>query len=79
MTDFDRLLEELKKRRDELKLKIHLGSKDAQDQWAALEDKWETFATEARLEESASEIGAAARALGNELKTGYEKIRDALK
>ena len=30
----------LKRQRDELRLKMHLGGKDAQDQWEKLEEKW---------------------------------------
>jgi hypothetical protein len=33
MNDFDDLLDELKQKRDELRLKIHLGSKEAQDEF----------------------------------------------
>ena len=79
MKDFDRLLEELKQKRDELALKIHLGSKDAQAQWAALETKWESFAAEARLRQSASDITTALTSLGSELKAGYEGIKKALR
>lgn len=77
--DFDQLLEEIKQKRDELALKIHLGSKDAQAQWSALETTWETFAAEARLHQRASDITAAAASLGSELKAGYEGIKKALR
>ena len=79
MMEFEQLTAELKRLRDEIALKIHLGSKDAQAQWAELEKQWETFAAEARLHESAGDVGQAARALGDELKTSFERIRDALR
>ena len=79
MTDFDQLLANLKQMRDELSLKIHLGSKEAQAQWAILEKKWDKFAAEAQLHESATDIGAAARGLGEELKAGFESIKKALR
>ena len=79
MTDFEQLRADLKRIRDELALKIHLGSKDAQDQWAALEKKWDAFVVEAQLHESAKDIGAAVRSLGDELKTGFEGIKKALR
>lgn len=79
MKDLDQLREELKQKRDELALKIHLGSKDAQAQWSALETKWERFAAEAKLRQSASDISAAAASLGSELKAGYEGIKKALR
>lgn len=45
MPDVHNLLEDLKTVRDEAKLKIHLGSKEAQDEWAVLEKRWHTFKT----------------------------------
>ena len=79
MTDFDTLLADLKRIRDELALKIHLGSKEAQAQWAVLEQKWQKFSADAQLHESAKDIGTAARALGDELKAGFEGIKKALR
>ncbi len=79
MTDFDELRADLKRMRDELALKIHLGSKEAQAQWAILEKKWEQFAAEAELGKSAKDIGAAARSLGDELKSGFDGIKKALR
>ena len=79
MTDVDQLLADLKRMRDELALKIHLGSNEARAQWPVLEKKWEKFAAEARLRESASEISAAASMLGDELKAGFEDIKKALR
>lgn len=78
MADLDELVADLKQKRDELAVQIHLGSKEAQDEWAALEKKWEKFAAEARLKSSADDIGAAVGSLGHELKTAYERIRKAI-
>lgn len=76
--DMDKILGELKRMRDELALQIHLGSKEAQDEWSALEDKWDKFSADAKLKSSAGEIGAAAGNLGDELKAAYERIKKAL-
>ena len=78
MPDLDDLMAEVRRMRDELMVQIYLGSKEAQEQWVDLEKKWQTFASEAKLRESASEISAAARALGAELKAGYDEIKKAL-
>ena len=78
MADMDKILGELKRMRDELALQIHLGTKEAQDEWAELEEKWEKFSADAKLEASAGEIGAAVGNLGDELKTAYERIKKAL-
>ena len=78
MADVDKIAAELKQKRDELALQINLGSKEAKDEWDALEKKWERFAAEARLESSADNIGAATGALADELKTAYERIKKAM-
>lgn len=78
MADIDKVIAELKQKRDELALQIHLGSKEAQDEWAELEKKWEEFSAEAKLEKSAGDIGDAVSALGGELKSAYDRIRKAM-
>ncbi len=40
MADLHKLTDDLKRVRDEIKLKIHLGSKEAQNEWADLEKRW---------------------------------------
>lgn len=78
MPDMDKLLDDLKQKRDELRLQIHLGSKEAQDEWEELESKWEKFAADAKLDKSASEIGDAASKLGSELMSAYDRIKKAI-
>ena len=78
MADMEKMIAELKQKRDELALQIHLGSKEAQEEWEALEKKWEKFAAEAQLEGSAENVGAAAGMLGDELKSAYERIKKAI-
>ena len=53
MATIDDVVQDLKTRRDELKLRIHLGSKEAQEEWHRLEERWSEFTTKARVEESA--------------------------
>ena len=78
MSHIDSLIEELKQAHDELRLQIHLGSRELQDEWARLEPKWDEFVKNADLEGSAERLGAATRALGEELKQAYERVRSAL-
>jgi len=78
MADIDKLVAELRRKRDELAVQIHLGSKEAQDEWAGLEKKWDKFAADARLKSSADDIGAAVSSLGDELKSAYERIKKAI-
>ncbi len=85
MTDFDELIEELKQKRDELRVQIHLASKDIKDEWDELETKMDDFSgkvrqfsDDAKLKETGAGIGDALGQLGNELKRGYQRIRDAV-
>jgi aminoglycoside phosphotransferase family enzyme len=79
MSEHDRILEQLKRRRDELKLQMHLAGKDVSDDWQGLERKLKHFAEKAELQRSGDEVGNAVRSLGRELKDGYERVRRALK
>ena len=86
MADIDDLIEELKQKRDELRVRIHLASKEVQEEWEELEKKMEhfsgqakQFADDAKLKETGSGLGDALGHLGHELKLGYERVRDAIK
>ena len=79
MSDFDDLIADLKQKRDELRVQIHLASKEAQDEWEELEDKMQDFMSRADLARTGEGIGGALGNLGNELKLGYQRIRDAIK
>jgi hypothetical protein len=74
----DQLSDELATARDEIKLKIHLGSKDLQDEYAALEDRWNKFEAKAKLEQGASNVTEAAKLLVSELTDAFDRIRKAL-
>ncbi len=86
MTDFDDIIEELKQKRDELRVQMHLASKEIKDEWEELEEKMEDFSgkakqfsDDAKLKETGEGIGDALGQLGSELKHGYERIREALR
>jgi len=86
MTDLNRLLEELKQKRDELRVQVHLASKDIRDEWEELEEKMDDFsgkakrfADDAKLKETGEGLGEALGKLGHELKLGYERLRKAMK
>jgi hypothetical protein len=78
MADMQKLTDDLKRIRDEIKLKIHLGSMEAQDEWANLEKRWQTFRENAELNRTAEDVGGSVKRLGSELKTAYDRIRKAL-
>ena len=79
MSDFDDLVADLKQKRDELRLKIHLGSKEAQDEWEELEEKMQEFSSRAELCRKGAGVADALGMLGQELKLGYKRIRNAIK
>jgi hypothetical protein len=81
---WDDALAKIKQERDELALKIHLGKKEAAEEWEKLEAKWHeirarTMApTKQPLDESTVGIGLALELAVEELKKGYERIRKLL-
>ena len=79
MPDFDEILDDLKQRRDELRVRIHLASRELQDEWEELETKMNDFSRRAGLRETGDGVSKALGSLGNELKAGYQRIHRALK
>jgi hypothetical protein len=83
---FEEMLEDLKQKRDEIRVQLHLASKEVKEEWDELEEKMEEFsgkakqfASDAKLKETGSGLGDALGKLGHELKLGYERVRDAIK
>jgi len=86
MADIDEIIEELKQKRDEIRVQINLASKEVKEEWEELEEKMEDFAgkakqfsDDAKLKETGEGIGDAFGQLGSELKRGYDRIREALR
>ncbi|MFM2280206.1 MAG: hypothetical protein RLZZ444_2437 [Pseudomonadota bacterium] len=78
MADVNKLVDDLKQTYDEIKLKAHLGSKDAQDEWEGLQQKWQHFQSQAELNKSATDVGDALKILGNEISEAFGRIRKSL-
>jgi hypothetical protein len=79
MSDYDDLIEDLKQKRDELRVQMHLASKEAQDEWKDLEEKMNEFVARAELDKTGEGLGEAFSGVGQEIMKGYERIRDAIK
>ena len=86
MSGFDDLMQDLKQVRDEMRLQIHLASKEAKEEWDELEDKMEDFSAkakkfsdDAKLKETGEGLSDALSKVGHELKLGYERLRKAMK
>jgi len=86
MTDLQSLLEELKQKRDELRVQMHLASKEIKEEWEELEEKMEDFsgkakkfADDAKFKETGEGLGEALGKVGHEIKLGYERLKKAMK
>jgi len=76
-------LDHLKQQRDELQVQLHLAKADAKDEWARLETQWDEI--KPKLEAAREEVGKTAESVGaalgmaiEELKKGYERLRNRL-
>ena len=79
MGELDDVVEQLKQRRDELKVQMNLASKEFKEEWEDLEKATEHFMAQAGLSKTGEGVGKALGQLGHELKLGYERIIDAVK
>ena len=73
------MMEELKKQRDELKVKLHLAKLEVGDEWEVLEAKLAKLESKARelggaTGEASQNVGAAVKLLGQEIKDGLKDI-----
>jgi uncharacterized coiled-coil DUF342 family protein len=76
-------LADLERERDELRLRIHLAKAEARDEWDKLDARLDEL--RAKLDRAGDEagevfddVGEAAKLLGDELKTGFERLRRML-
>jgi len=77
------IVETLKRQRDELALKIHLGKAEARDEWEKLEKQLAELKAKAApvggaLGDATKGVGAALELAGEEIKKGYDRIRKLL-
>ena len=81
---FNDLIAALKRERDELALKIHLGTKEARDDLERLNVKLEELKAQAApfnevAADTAKGVGAAMDAAAAEIKKGFDRLRGLLK
>ena len=77
------LISALEQQRDELALKIHLGKKEAQDEWSQVTDRLDKLNDEYKptkdaMKESASNVTEALYAVGKEIQESFKRIRKSL-
>ncbi len=80
---FERIMEDLKSRRDELNLQMHLARAELRDEWEELEDKFEY--AEGKFDqlkeegaETAHEVREAFDVISEELSEAYKRIKERL-
>ncbi len=78
MIDLSKLAADLERRRDELKLHLHLASKDAEVEWHELMAEWDKFLSKSQFDKSSDEVGEAAKQLGLKLKAAYDRFKNAV-
>ena len=81
--DIEALVEGLRQQRDALRVQLHLGKAEAQEEWAEMEKKLEHLRAKARTvgnetHEVSQDVFAAAKLMAEEIKRGYERIRKRL-
>ena len=81
--EFDNLLEKLKSERYELKLKLHLASMEAKEEFEEAEKNWDILKVKAAeiaddSKETSEEFIAKAKIVGEELKDAYSRISKRL-
>jgi len=76
-------LNELKRVRDEIRVKIHLGKAEARELWERSEQKLEEVESKLKFisdqaEKPLHDVREAAQLLLGEIRDGYKRIREAL-
>jgi hypothetical protein len=72
------MMKDLQQRRDELKLQLHLASKEAEDEWEELMSEWDKFLSRSQFDKSAEEVGESARQLGLRMKSAYDNMKKSM-
>ena len=72
-------VEKLRQRRDELRVQIDLGKKDAADAWHEVEGRWRQLEGKLRLlagesKDAAEDVAEAAKLLVDEIREGFSKV-----
>lgn len=81
--ELNELLENLKKERDELMVKMSLAKLEIRDEWEKTEKQWPHFKAKAEevledTKEVAEDVVDSVKVVGEELKSAYQRIRERL-
>jgi hypothetical protein len=78
MVDLKNMMAELQQKRDEIKLQLHLGTMEAEQEWDMLVSEWDKFLSTTQFDQTAEEVGEAARELGLKMKAAYDSARKSV-
>ncbi|MCC2615690.1 hypothetical protein LJ739_05500 [Aestuariibacter halophilus] len=81
--ELDRLMNDVRREKDELTVKAHLFKADAKDEWDKVEKKWQQFSHKAEAfgqeaQDASGDVGAALKLLGEELKHSFQRLKKKL-
>ena len=82
--ELKKLSEKVKQYRDEARVQLHLAREDVKDEWDDLEQDWDRFKIKLDqimhdTDSASQEARQTAHKLGEDLKSGYQNIRNKLK
>ncbi len=81
--ELQKLLDDVRRQRDALRVRAHLAKADARDEWERLEHAWQRVrrkmqAVGREAEQTAEGVGTALRLAAQELRAGYARMRKVL-
>ena len=74
--DLDKVLENMKTLRDEIRVQMHLAKAEMKDKWDTLESKFEDMET--KLGDAAEETRQTVNVIAEELNDAYKRIKARL-
>ena len=74
--DLDKVLENMKTLRDEIRVQMHLAKAEMKDEWDTLESKFEDMET--KLGDAAEETRQTVNVMAEELNDAYKRIKARL-
>ena len=79
----EELIESVKRQRDELALRIHLGQAEAKDEWAQLQKRLAQLEEKAApirgvVDDTSKSVGSSLELAAQDIKKGFERIRKLL-
>ena len=81
--ELSHLIDDIKRQRDEIRVRLHLAKLEAKEEWERLEVKWDHVRGKMDIVgreagKAVHEVGAALRLAAEELQRGYERVRQLL-